>query len=434
MSRPTRKLWILAAVAMAALLSGASEASAWWGYYQPAYLGGCGYGPCYSPSYCTSCYTPSYTARYVPSCTVGCDPCGDGCGWYLGYRPGPIRQLLFGPYRSYYGGGCSWSSCYDPCCTSTATIGTAMPTPAIREGTPTRALRQQPKVLSPDIPDLPAIPSTPATPLAPPVRPLTPDFTPPGLPLDDPAMPMPFDLPFAPTPAEPPTPAIPTTPAVPIPPTITPSPPFGGSAPAVQDGSALLTMTVPLGTEVYINDKPTKSTAMERQYISKGLDPNLVYKYKVVAYVLCERTDAGPNVVDWKKIPLEREVYLRAGDHQHLAFSANVATFYETEMVPVLDPSVNPDTGMPERDPATNQVIMRPRMGINPRTGEPEQVTQEELTGRSRISVIDDDLKEIYERLTAMKLDKASRGQEALSDRPAQWRGQWLESPGQAGI
>jgi len=450
MFRPTRRFWILATVVMAAMMSGASQADAWWGYYQPVYLGGCGYG-CYSPCYYTSCYTPCYTSCYTPcyvsGCTIGCDPCGDSCGWYLGYRPGPIRRLLFGPYRWYYGGGyCCWSSCYDPCCPTTTTIGTETLAPAVK--TPTRAQRQ-PEVPSlepedvpstvpttPTVPDTPDLPAIPSAPLTPPSTPLIPDVTTPGLPLDDPATPLPFDLPSAPTPAEPPTPTIPGTPAVPTPPTITPSPPFGGSAPATSDGSALLTVTVPLGTEVFINGKPTTSTGMERQYVSKGLDPNLVYKYEVVAYVSCERTEGfhPPEVVvvEHKKIPLKREVYLRAGDHERLAFSINVTTHNETATVPRM---------VPRRDEFGNvlldengQQIMDPSRYRDPVTRQWVDETEEQPTGRYMKTVVDDDLNKIYTRLTQARLEKVVKEGLQPGPRPADWTGEWLAPPAQAGI
>jgi len=476
MSRPTRKIWILAAVAMAAPLFGATEAKAWWGYYQPAYLGGCGYGLCYAP-YDTSCYTTCYT----PVCTVGCDPCGDSCGWYLGYRPGPIRQLLFGPYRWYYGGCYSWSCCYDPCCTWAAPTATATATEK-KEGTPTRALRQ-PEVLqpeaptpspeqtpssvpsSPTVPDtsaLPPIPSTPATPLAPtptplavpptavpdvpldPTVPLSPGTTTPMAPSTDPTLPGPLDSPVTPAPTEPPAPT-PSPPTISTPPASTraPSPPFGGSRPATEDGSALLTVTVPLGSEVYINDKPTKSTGLERHYISKGLDPNLVYKYKVVVYVSCERTEgvAQTNhshipVIEKKKIPLERWVYLRAGEHEHLAFSRNVATMYETEMVPKMEPRRNAFNQI-ERD-ENGEVIMEQGWYQDPDTGELVLKTEERRTGRYKKAVIDDALKEIHTRLTETKLDGYLRSETKLETapgyRPEDWSGDWTTPLEQSGI
>ena len=47
--------------------------------------------------------------RRVACCYSACySPCYDSCGLYLGWRPGPIRRLLFGPYRWYWGGCYSW--------------------------------------------------------------------------------------------------------------------------------------------------------------------------------------------------------------------------------------------------------------------------------------------------------------------------------------
>ena len=45
-----------------------------------------------------------------------CCPWDCGC-WYLGIRPGPIRRLLFGPYRWYWTPApCCWVACWPECC------------------------------------------------------------------------------------------------------------------------------------------------------------------------------------------------------------------------------------------------------------------------------------------------------------------------------
>lgn len=70
----------VACLTLALIVGSADSAKAWWGWYP--------YGWWYSPYW--------------------------GCGgWYLGVRPGPIRRLLFGPYRWYWVPG---ACCYVDCC------------------------------------------------------------------------------------------------------------------------------------------------------------------------------------------------------------------------------------------------------------------------------------------------------------------------------
>ena len=144
---------LIGAVVVVTLTAGVSQADACWrcGWTVP---GCCGYTAYYSP-----CYTSSYT--------VGCDPCySGGYGWYVGYRPGPIRRLLFGPYRWYAGyTGYSSSCCFEPCCTA-ATVAPA----AAGQGVPTEAqkpvLEGEPDAPAPDVAEPPAdsAPSTFHTP------------------------------------------------------------------------------------------------------------------------------------------------------------------------------------------------------------------------------------------------------------------------------
>jgi len=199
MFRPNWKYLTLGLVLVGTLLMGASQAEAFW------YYGGCwGCGPYYS----------------------ACSPCGGG--WYVGYRPGPIRRLLFGPYRWYYGGwgccgtyaweccyGCWDTCCYDPCCSTTVS------TPAA------------------------AAPSSTPTPAKP--------------------------GPQEPTPAEP-SPVEPdkTNPQTSLP---------------IQGTSALMAIRVPAEAKVFINGLPTKSTGVFRQYVSHGLKPGHTYKYEVRAEI-----------------------------------------------------------------------------------------------------------------------------------------------------
>lgn len=115
MFRSSMKFLLVGAVVLVAFSAVAQQADAQWaGYYRTA---GWDWGCCYSP-----CYTPC--------ATVSCDPCCGG-NWYLGWRPGPIRRLLLGRYRWYYGGNCcpTYNCCYaTDCCTAVSTCGSAAPT------------------------------------------------------------------------------------------------------------------------------------------------------------------------------------------------------------------------------------------------------------------------------------------------------------------
>ena len=129
MFRLNWKSLLIGVVVVVAFSSMVQQADAqWWGYYRTV-----GWGCCYSPCY-TPCYTTCYTPCYSPCYTVSCDPCCYDGGWYLGWRPGPIRRLLFGRYRWYWGGYAypAYSCCYTPgCCTDAATpTDQPSPTPA----------------------------------------------------------------------------------------------------------------------------------------------------------------------------------------------------------------------------------------------------------------------------------------------------------------
>jgi uncharacterized protein (TIGR03000 family) len=170
-------------------------------------------------------YTSYYTSYSGSCCTVGCGSCcSSGCGWYLGYRPGPIRRLLFGPYRWYYGCG---SSCYlDTCCSSVVMIGSTSPTEAQK----------------------PAMPVEPA----------------------EPAGSLPGPL-YGPEPA--------------LEPPLNGSGSLLDSG-AAEDTSGVLTIYVPEDAKVQINGYLTRSEGVRRQYISHGLKPGFSYKYEIRAEVL----------------------------------------------------------------------------------------------------------------------------------------------------
>jgi len=110
MNRLTWKFLLIGAVVAAALSTEATQANAQWlGWYRPV-----AWSCCYAPHY----YSP---------CTVSCNTCGDW-GLYLGWRPGPIRRLLLGRYRWYWGPtGWTCGTTYESCCSDGATYGAPAP-------------------------------------------------------------------------------------------------------------------------------------------------------------------------------------------------------------------------------------------------------------------------------------------------------------------
>jgi uncharacterized protein (TIGR03000 family) len=249
MIRSSWKSLLIGAVVAVALLSTTRQADAqWWGVYRPAACGwGCGY---------TSCYSPCYSS-------VGCGSCYGDSGWYLGWRPGPIRRLVFGPYRSYWGGYCGgcYSSCYSGCyngyttgCATCGDVSTAAPAT-----------------------NKPTLAPTPA---------------------QKPAMPPPA-MPTEPTPAAP----APTEPA-----------PKTTSTDA--DNSGVLTVWVPYDAKVMVNGIETRSVGSKRQFVSFGLKPGLSYKYVVRATIIRE----GQLVED------TQTVTLMAGQITAVAFGFNAET------------------------------------------------------------------------------------------------------------
>jgi len=112
------KLLLLGAVLAATLIVGAASADAQCYWYRPVAW------TCYTPCY-TACYTPCYYGTYST--------------WYLGWRPGPIRRLILGPYRWYWAGyGGVW---YGDCCwTTTAWYDCCVSRPAA--GSPAHTSRE----------------------------------------------------------------------------------------------------------------------------------------------------------------------------------------------------------------------------------------------------------------------------------------------------
>ena len=251
MNRRSWRFVLIVAVAAFTLSLAAPQADAqWWGWYRP--VGCCGW----------SCYSPCYA-------TVGCNSRCDS-GLYLGWRPGPVRRLLFGPYRWYrgwYGCGCGcgydcgWdcgcSTC-ETCCSNTTSTwpssaplnGNYVPTPAKRPAEPPAAM--PPESTTPTSP-------APSAPSASPVLPKT-------------------------------------------------------SATSA-DASGILTVWVPYNAKVTINGRETRSTGSRREFVSYGLTPGLSYKYVVHAEVVRN----GQTLED------TQTVTLTAGQIEAVAFGFNTA-------------------------------------------------------------------------------------------------------------
>jgi len=246
----------------------------------------------------------------------------------------------------------------------------AEPTPA-RPPANTPPITPDPGVGAPTNLDPPPITPPPIDPGIPPIDPGIPPINP-GIPPIDPGIPpiSPGIPPIDPIPgfgpSDPPPVGVPG---------VTPTPattPAGGTSTPARGNSGTLTISVPAGSKVFINGMETTSTGKQREYVSHGLQPGLEYKYEIRAEVLCQRTQ-GPQVVEKRKIPLTRTVYLRAGDHEHLAFSPDVATIAG--------------------------VWQDPERGDIP---------------YEQVFVIDDELKRIQERVAAIK-------QAPAGDRPPHW-------------
>jgi len=319
-----RSIWLVllfGAVLAAPLTVGVSEAEGfwWWGGARP-WAGGWGGNTCY----------------YAPCYTVNCDPCcTTQCGWYVGYRPGPIRRLLFGPYRWYYG------------CTPTYTATTAYYTPAcyapaadagydaggpapVQDGTPTRAERpteapqdQEPMdeepVAEPPTRSLLDIPSPGGLEEPEPTPPGGGDLFSPGGELPEPPeVEPPSGLDLSPLrESEPPAaePGLePSTPALPDFRSSDPSDPLRRSSQTpTRADSGLLTIYVPYDAKVRINGLLTRSQGSRREYVSYGLKPGYRYQYEVEAEV----------VRDGEVIRDTQTVVLTAGGMESVAFGFN---------------------------------------------------------------------------------------------------------------
>lgn len=165
------KFFVMAVITLS-VLGMSQSASAWWGhaywggpvwgprafaypayygYYGYGYYGGWGYDPCCAPIVEPCCAPATVSAEPCATCEPVCDVCGPtayvggyATNYVLGWRPGPIRRLLFGRYR-WYATGFVGGYYYTPdCCVPTYdTIeapanGNATPAPAapVQEATP----------------------------------------------------------------------------------------------------------------------------------------------------------------------------------------------------------------------------------------------------------------------------------------------------------
>jgi hypothetical protein len=257
MFRLNWKPLLIGAVVAVTLAVGVAQADACWGcgWARP---GCCGY----------STYTPYYSS----CCTVGCSPgYSGGYGWYVGYRPGPIRRLLFGPYRWYYGyTGYSFDYGVDTCCTGVGAVAPAPPSQPI----PTEA---QKPVLS----DEPAEPA-----VAPPAAPEVPE------------------------------------------PAVEPSADAAPNTQHTPENSGLLTIYVPYDAKIAVNGLATRSKGSRRQYVSYGLKPGLSYKYLIRAEKMMRvrenPADPYSPLVD-RLVVSEREILLTAGAREMVTFGFSPA-------------------------------------------------------------------------------------------------------------
>ncbi len=104
--------------------------------------------------------------------------------------------------------------------------------------------------------------------------------------------------------------------------------PIAGSAPSpvapAADERAHLTVTVPAGAQLWVDDSPTTSTGPVRQFASPPLKPGVSYTYTVHA-----RWDDNGRAVDQT-----RDVEVTAGASVNVRFPASVGTAAQTTVAP----------------------------------------------------------------------------------------------------
>ncbi len=136
------KIFVMAVITLS-VWSMSQTASAWWGhaywggpvwgprafayptyhgYYGYGYYGGWGYDSCCAPIVEPCCAPAVAPAEPCVTCEPVCDTCGPvvyaggyATNYVLGWRPGPIRRLLFGRYR-WYATGFAGGYYYTPDC------------------------------------------------------------------------------------------------------------------------------------------------------------------------------------------------------------------------------------------------------------------------------------------------------------------------------
>ena len=71
------------------------------------------------------------------------------------------------------------------------------------------------------------------------------------------------------------------------------------------------TLTVPIDAKVFINNQPTTSRGVERNYVSRGILPGNAYDFRIRVEVMR----------DGKTMSSQHTLRLVAGDHRQLAFA-----------------------------------------------------------------------------------------------------------------
>ena len=241
-----QKIVVLAGLIAASLAVTAQSASAWW--CGPCWGARAWCGPrCFAPACCAPCWDPCFTCCDVCTTCDVCAPvaaapvacaepcCGPVCSssYVLGWRPGPIRRLLFGRYRWYPIGYSSYGVAYGAdCCGGSSEV----------------------------IEEAPAAAPTNAAPAPAPASEAKPSVVEPA-PTNSSVLEQPTYHKVSYAPAE--------TQLAPIP-----------------ENSALLRIAVPMDAVVYVNDAKTSTEGTSRSFVSFGLQAGNEYDYVVRAEVV----------------------------------------------------------------------------------------------------------------------------------------------------
>ena len=113
----------------------------------------------------------------------------------------------------------------------------------------------------------------------------------------------------------------------------------GGQAAEIGEDSVLMTVAVPETAVVHVNGLPTSSTGPIRQFMSKGLKKDLLYKYEVEVFF--EGADE----------PVRRTVKMRAGSTERMVFNA-------PQTSPVAQSAADLETVVTIRVPADAKVVL----------------------------------------------------------------------------